>query len=277
MAQTKKSSNGVPAKAQPTAVGPVIDYGKYSGRGFQNQTKEDIALPFINLLQSNSPEVDKKDERYINGAEPGMFVNSVTKELFSHIELVPAITMHTFDEWRPRDAGGGIVASHPLHSEVTKEARAQSTQFGKFKRGDNDLVETFKIFGVQSIDGKPGPMVVVAFTSTKIKSYRHIMGRLQSFQFTMENGQRITPPLFAHLVRIDAVGAKNAKGSFYKTSVLPAVENDVAKSLLDTSDPRFILAAECESLVSAGKAKADYESQRPDGNAEDESGEDLPF
>lgn len=249
------------------------DYSEFEGRGFQNQTQDDIAIPFINLLQSNSPEVDKKDERFIEGAEAGMFINTLTKELFAEVYLTPSVTRHLFVEWIKRNDGGGLVGFHACNSEVVKAAKAASTEFGKFEHDGHDLVETFEIWGAQSIDGGPGGAVVAPFTSKKIKSYKHIMGRLNSYQKEREGGGRYTPPLFAHLIKIIAVGDKNEKGSFYKTAIEAAVENDVDLSTLDNDDPRFLLGAEIEQLVMSGKARADYESQASSGDGD----EDLPF
>lgn len=263
------------AKRDENAVVVAADFEEYTGRGFQNQTQEDIAIPFINVLQSNSPEVEEKS---VDGAESGMLINSVTKELYSEIEMVPAVTRHRFIEWVPRAKGGGLVGFHALNSDVVKKAKAASTEFGKYKTEEgNDLVETFEVFGVLSIGGQPAGMAVASFASTKIKSYRQIMGRLNSFQITLEDGRRITPPLFAHLMEISTVGDKNVHGSFYKTVVKPAIENDVEKSLLGTEDARFKLAAELEKLVMAGAADADYDSQKEGGNTPNDGDEDLPF
>ena len=50
--------------------------------GSQNITQEDLALPFLKVLGQLSPEVNKRDGKYVEGAEPGMILNSVTNELF---------------------------------------------------------------------------------------------------------------------------------------------------------------------------------------------------
>ena len=50
--------------------------------GSQNITQDDLALPFLKVLGQLSPEVNKQNAKFIKGAEPGMIVNSVTKELY---------------------------------------------------------------------------------------------------------------------------------------------------------------------------------------------------
>ena len=45
-------------------------------KGSQNMTQEDLALPFLKVLGQLSPEVNKRDGKYVEGAEPGMIVNT---------------------------------------------------------------------------------------------------------------------------------------------------------------------------------------------------------
>ena len=57
--------------------------------GSQNITQEDLALPFLKVLGQLSPEVSKKDSKYIAGAEPGKIYNTVTAELYDEINVLP--------------------------------------------------------------------------------------------------------------------------------------------------------------------------------------------
>ena len=47
--------------------------------GAQNIGQDDVALPFLKVLGQLSPEINKRDGKYVEGAEPGMILNSVTK------------------------------------------------------------------------------------------------------------------------------------------------------------------------------------------------------
>ncbi len=53
-----------------------------ANQGAQNITQEDLALPFLKVLGQLSPEVNKRDAKYVEGAEPGMILNTVTNELY---------------------------------------------------------------------------------------------------------------------------------------------------------------------------------------------------
>ena len=52
---------------------------KDAGQGLENMDKDDLALPFLKLLQTSSDETKKKHSSYVQGAEPGMFYNTVSK------------------------------------------------------------------------------------------------------------------------------------------------------------------------------------------------------
>ena len=72
--------------------------------GLENMDQDDLALPFLKLLQNSSDETKKKHSAYVDGAEPGMFYNTVTKKLYDGakgIEVIPCYYKLTFPEWAP--------------------------------------------------------------------------------------------------------------------------------------------------------------------------------
>jgi hypothetical protein len=222
-------------KAAPQPTDLATSYGEYAGAGFDNQTSEDMSIPFLGVLQALSPELQPGAQK-IKGAEVGNLINTVTKELFdgekNGVVFQPADTNHVFVEWKPRNQGGGFVAVHQLDSEIVASAKAKAEKFGKYKTdAGNDLIETFYIAGLlhrsadlaEQVENAPEPMIV-AFTSTKIKAYKQIMTRLRTFK-----GK---PPLFAHRLLIKTWTETNAEGTFANFTITPAVNNDVAASLI---------------------------------------------
>lgn len=274
-APAKKKNEVAPVDQTNNLPVTADAYNDFLGEGFENQTQDDIAIPFINLLQSMSPEVQ---DGGIDGAKPGMLINSVTQELYSEIEFVPAFSKHVFVEWVPRDQGGGIVATHNVDSELVRKVRVEQ-EFGKYRTPEgNDLIETFYLFGVASEDGNPLGMAVIAFTSTKIKSYKAAMTRLRTFTIPQKDGRRVSPPMYAHLLKLSTKTQKNSKGTFYVPALTPAIENDVSKSLLPTSDIHFQMARECYDLVKEGKAQEDISTaETRTKEATEDPEDDMPF
>lgn len=71
------------AKKVAAADVAVPDYIKQdSSRGNENVSSEDLQLPRLDVLQALSPQINKKKENYIDGAEVGMLFNTLTGELY---------------------------------------------------------------------------------------------------------------------------------------------------------------------------------------------------
>lgn len=237
---------------------PVIahDYGEDAGAGYQNQTADDFQIPFLSLLQKGSPQVDEEDG--LEGAKPGMIIDTGTDELFDEVEFVPALTEHAFIEWIPRDIGGGFVARHERTSEVVVTAKAESTEFGKYSMPNgNDLVETFYVYGVIVSEGVMRP-VIIAFSSKKIGIYKKWNSKNKSCMIQNEDGSKSEPPMFAHLTKITSAGEQNVHGKFFNFRLAPA-NGKVADSLLAPDDERLLKAKELMELVTAGKVEVNYD------------------
>ena len=101
--------------------------------GMDKMTQEDLALPFLKILGQLSPEVNKRDGKYVEGAEPGMIYNSVTGEVFNGekgVNVIPCYYKLEYVEWRDRgkDGSGAPVNIYPSSSrseEHTSELQSQ--------------------------------------------------------------------------------------------------------------------------------------------------------
>lgn len=256
------------AKRKSTEVA-AVNYGEDASAGFENQTRADIAIPFINVLQALSPEIEKIDR-----AKAGMLYNTVTEELISPdagLTFVPATTDHCYVEWVPRDEGGGYKGQHVPSSELVKEALAKgsfgeiSTEYNeKGEPAGNDLVETFYVYGVLCDGDTPIGMAVLAFSSTKIKVYKKFNTRLRTYMHPTPDGGKANPPLFAHVERLSSFKDKNNKGEFYNFAISPA-NGTTANSLLATDDARYQAAKDCRDMVESGLARAAFETQGAEG------------
>lgn len=260
------------AKTEPGALMQTPDFGEFAGQGFQNQTSDDVAIPFLGLIQKLSPELDESSDRHIPGAKEGRMFNSVTLELLpEEVVLVPCYTEHAFVQFIPRDQGGGFVGQHAPGSDIVKQAQATAEAFNKLRTPEgHELVETFYMYGL-ILDDADAPsassFIVVAFSSTKIKVYRRINTLLRTVKGN--------PPLFAHRIAVTAAPEKNKQGQPYMNFRIAPVNGNVVSSLIDPNGPQSGLLKEGQQFlraVSSGTAKAAHESQ-PVAPAD----EDPPF
>ncbi len=62
--------------------------------GFENVKTSSLALPILKLLQNGSGEAQKRNQNYVEGAEPGMLLNTVTKKLYDGAKGIEVIPCH---------------------------------------------------------------------------------------------------------------------------------------------------------------------------------------
>ena len=280
MAPNKKKDEPQPTtvveKSTPLSSELVAGLEGLGGQGFENQTREDLTIPVIKLLQGLNPEV--KDGR----GKIGQLFNSVTEEVSDELLFVPAISAHEMVEFVPRSAGGGFVATHALNSDAVKWAKA-NCPFGAWRvpkgqgKVDNELVEFFSYFGVICDDLVPTGMAVFRFSGTKIKVYKQFNTRLQTFQLEGAKGRRFTPPMFSHLVLVTTRDEKNNKGEYSNLVLRGAVDNDLGKGLMGADDPRLQMAVECRRLVMEGAVTAGYDEPATREPGEDDVDDECGF
>ena len=271
------SSKAVAASAPAGSMAMPFDFGEMAGEGMENMTAADQAVPFIRILQALSPEVAKKDSK-IPGAEPGLMLDTVTRELHESIVIVPCITEHLYVEWRPRSQGGGFVGRRGLHDAVIPQCR--KNEKGRLITPDgHELVETFYLACMtlaSADDTVPAGFAMLAFTSSGIQPYKKSIGELRKFPGA---------PLFAHRLRVSTDEQSNSEGTWYNWVLRPVNQpdgdpvfrNGVLSSLINPSGPQAALldaARNFKSDVMAGSANISYDSQ--DGASSGE-GEDAPF
>lgn len=238
----------------------AYDYGQDRGAGYEGTTQADFMIPFIALLQANSPQCAEGDPKAMASARPGMLLNTATQELISGkdgIVIVPVLRQHVFVEWVPRQdggGGGGFVAVHEEDSEVVRKARgSEGARVGKVRLPNgNELVETYYVYALVMEGDEPQDGIVLSFTSTKIKKYRQFM--------TLLRKEKSRPPLYANRLRLTTVSEQNAKGRFFNFSLAP-LNGTVAASLIRPDSPIIAAARDLAESISSGRVKADHESQ----------------
>lgn len=251
------------AKKEKGGALAVFDYGDDAGSGFQNQTNADIQIPILAIIQAQSPQIQKSKPEFLEAAQVGMLYNPVTNEVIdgdTGLLFVPAVTDHRYMEWIPRDSGGGLVASHDLDSDVVAAARATGAKPNDFKVGENDLTETYYIYGVLVDEVGPTMPVILAMTKSKIKVYRKWNSTVRLHQINV-NGRRMNPPLFANLVRIKTFEDQNANGDVFQNFVLAPAKGNLYDSLLKPDDLRFLEAKKIGELFAAGGTKVDHATE----------------
>lgn len=183
-----------------------------TAEGFEEITTQTMAIPFIRVLQTLSPQLNKKKPEYIPGAQEGMFFNTVTKEIYGPVLDVIVLKFdRIFIEWLPER--GGLVNYHsPEHAE---EKAVNKEVFGGWKtKSGNTLQENYVYFVL--LDGRMQEgIAILSLASTQIKIARE-WNRLMTTHI-MENGRRALP--FYLVWTLETEYRENDKGNWYTFKV----------------------------------------------------------
>lgn len=136
----------------------------------------DVALPYIYILQANSPQVNPGRSEYVEGAQASMFFNNVADEAYEArtegVSFVPCAYERRYVEWVHRDNGGGWVADYPITSDILTKTRPDEQGKPRLPNG-NVVVETAYHYGL-ILDPESGvwSQCVIPMKSTALKKNR---------------------------------------------------------------------------------------------------------
>lgn len=111
---------------------------KSSGLGNEDVSAEHLQTPRVKQLQQLSNEVDENHSEYIEGAKPGDFVNTITRENYGKEMYVINIKFtEEFVIWRKREKGGGLVGSYSSQKDAYTYLEAEGLAVE-----DYDIIQT---------------------------------------------------------------------------------------------------------------------------------------
>jgi len=206
----------------------VSNFEQDANMGMGNLTQDDLALPFLKILGQLSPEVNKRDGKYIEGAAPGMIYNSVTGDLFDGEKGVIVIPCHyklEYVEWRDRgkDGSGAPVNIYPSSSDIMTKTTRGADYKDRLSNG-NYIEKTAQHFIL--VAGNVPTTALIAMKSTQLKISRKWNSMMQSIKLKGKNGM-FTPASFSHQYVLKTNQQSNDKGSWFGWEVtkLGPVEN----------------------------------------------------
>ena len=182
-----------------------------ANQGAQNISQEDLALPFLKVLGQLSPEVNKRDAKYVEGAEPGKIINTVTNELFDEIQIVPCHYKRQYIEWQDRGTSTGApVAIHEADSDIISQTTRDKSYKDRLPNG-NYLDNTAQHFVLAL--GKTPQTALISMKGTQLKVSRKWNSMMMGIKMQGKNGL-FTPPTYSHIYNLKTVKMSNDKGNW---------------------------------------------------------------
>ena len=183
-----------------------------ANQGAQNISQEDLALPFLKILGQLSPEVNKRDGKYVDGAEPGKIINTVTNELYDSIDVIPCHYKRQYIEWADRGTSTGApVAIHDADSDIVSQTTRGKDYKDRLPNG-NYLDNTANHFVL--LCGKNPGTALISMKSTQLKVSRKWNSMMMGLKMQGKNGL-FTPPTYSHIYNLKTVQMSNDKGTWF--------------------------------------------------------------
>ena len=207
-----------------------------ANKGAQNIAQEDLALPFLKVLGQLSPEVNKRDGKYVEGAEPGKIINTVSNELYMSINVLPVFYKRQYIEWQDRGASTGApVAIHEADSDILSQTTRGKDYKDRLPNG-NYLENTASHFVI--LLGSSPQTALISMKATQLKVSRKWNSMMMGIKMQGKNGL-FTPPTYSHIYNLKTVQMSNDKGTWFgwDVSKVGPIEDksvyDIAKGFAD--------------------------------------------
>ena len=249
-------------KKENSSVALTSMFEQDKAAGMEGMDRDDFAMPFLRVLGQLSPETNKQDAKYIEGAESGMIFNTVTKQIYDGekgLNLIPCGYKREYVEWSDRGQGTSApVAIHSGSSGIIKEASRGADWKDRLPNG-NYLENTASYF-VLTEDMQ---MALISMKSTQLKVSRTWNTMMNTIQLEGKDGP-FTPASYSHVYNLKSVQQSNDKGTWFgwKVTLVGPVQD---KNLYES-------AKKFASSVATGKVEAKHGE-----SATKSKTDDVPF
>lgn len=212
--------------------------------GFENVGVDDVAIPRIKILQSNSPVVM---EGSVEGAKAGVFFNTATNEIIKdELIVIPCAFQKLWLEWAPKPSKK-LIAMHDEQSAMELLKKCHKNEKGKDITPDgNTIAQSSSHYVVVIKQDGSLERAIIDFASTQIKKSKKWLATMMSLQITIGD-RRLTAPMFSHSYSFRTVKEENGEGQWFGFSITSP------KALTDKSIYQF--AKQFHTDVQAGKVK----------------------
>jgi hypothetical protein len=238
-----------------TAGLPANVFEDDAAKGLGAIGQEDLALPFLKILGQLSPEVNKRDGKYVEGAEPGMIYNSVSGDLYDGVKginVIPCFYKLEYIEWKDRGEGPGApVAIYDSSSDIMSKTKPDANYKDRLPNG-NYIEKTASHFVI--VEGDSPSTALISMKSTQLKISRKWNSMMSGIKMKGKNGL-FTPASFSHIYRLKTTQMSNDKGTWFGW--------EVSKIGPVTDQALYGQAKSFSENISKGNVKAKHGEDKP--------------
>ena len=230
----------------------VTDMMADANSGLENVSSEDLAIPFLRIIQAMSPQVNARDGKHIAGCEQGDIFNTVDNTLFKGAEgvtVIPVAYKRNFLEWLPERKG--LAAVHDTSEILSKLVRSDKGQ--DYLENGNLLATTANHY-VLILDGQGGfSQAIIAFGGSQLKKSKKWNSIMSGLKIRTKDGNVFTPPTFSHKYTLTTVVEQNDQGSWYGWDVAMNEQLGDADSFIYSAAKQFSQNVNSGSIKTANE------------------------
>jgi hypothetical protein len=276
MANAKAATKAVAKKEEAGLPAEFMDELAQAGEDHKESLgKDDMSIPFLQILQSLSPQCTKGEPEFIKGSEPSDLLNTVTQtliktrdddnnEITGGCRVLPISYKRSFIEWVPRKEGGGIVQEYSVEeglSIITQRSKETGQDIiqpnSPLGTPGNQLNDTHTHFMfLINEDGTYEP-VVLTMSSTQIKPSKDLNNMVS--KQVLPDGRKA--PRFFGIYDVTTQYRSNDQGSWYVWKFARATD-----VLEDGKMDMFREAKAFVAGIETGEHKVDHSKSQGEAN-----------
>tara|TARA_R100001015_G_C4633910_1_gene199513 strand:- start:1883 stop:2668 length:786 start_codon:yes stop_codon:yes gene_type:complete len=254
------------AKKKDNVVALVNDEMLFEdkGAGAEGIGTQDLMVPRIQILQSMSPQVNKRDGKYVDGAEVGHIFNTVSGEAVDGekgITVVPIKYRRAHIEWKPNR--GGFVRDHGSDASILEQCTQEEDYKQRLDNG-NEIVTTSEYFlFIINKDGSHDP-ALLSMSSSQLKKARRWNSMMNHLRIPKPDGSGIfNPAMFYASYKLTTVPESNDQGDWFGWDVecLDGNSGGILESLKNGQGV-YMDARSFKEQVSEGRVSAAPEDEQ---------------
>jgi len=224
---TSETQKQAIAKKPNTSVATMFEADAFAG--LENVKSESVALPILKLLQNGSGEAQKRNQNYVEGAEPGMFLNTVTKKLYNGdagINVIPCHYKLEYQEWADYGTGSGRPENiFGDDSDILEKTTKDSMGKDRLPNG-NYILTTGQHYVLILAENGSAESALISLSSSQGKISRKWNSMMMGITLDGKDGP-YTPASFSHIYKLNSVlnSGKGNQWYGYNVSLVGPVEN----------------------------------------------------
>jgi hypothetical protein len=257
---------------------------KQAGGSLNKKSSDDYQIPYLNIIMKGSPQLKKGDEKHIEGAEEGMVFNTVTKQLYKNLTVLPVYYKRSYVEWKlVRKQATAPIAEYSIseYEQMKREGKIVRDENNKDRivGGDTYVENTASHFVIVVEEDGSWNQAIIKMKASQLKKSR-TWNSIMSNQRRKDGNEIYQPKDFARSYSLSTKYEENDVGDWYGWVIsqglwIDEIKNPNLQKIWEDAI-RFEKAIHQGEVSGAEEDYSDNATATPSGNSA-EADSDLPF